>query len=307
MIHVLTKGGLGNQMFEYAYALQLQKALDHQNIVINGIFHRYAIDKRHVSLQYLSIPQKDIILPPLYSLYYLFIFFVRLLSACGFRLFFSFIKHKLHIASEHQSLLHKHGIYCPANIYDVPPIHLAQHKYWHLYGNFQSPTIIAGIENILREHFKVSTPPSPANADLIHQIRSNNSVCLHIRRGDYLLPIYKQLQVCDINYYTKAIQQAKNLLRYPKFYVFSTGHNDIKWIKTHYHFDADIQYVDLDNPDYEEFRLMSLCKHFIISNSTFSWWAAVLSQETAEKRVWCPKTWLKDSSVNMALDSWITL
>ena len=77
------------------------------------------------------------------------------------------------------------------------------------------------------------------------------------------------------------------------FFVFSTGHDDIEWIKENYHFNANIQYVDLDNPDYEELRLMKACKHFIISNSTFSWWAAFLARNKT-KIVWVPSVWRKD-------------
>ena len=82
----------------------------------------------------------------------------------------------------------------------------------------------------------------------------------------------------------------------------------MEWVRSHYRFDAEMHYVDLDNPDYEELRLMMACKHFIIANSTFSWWAAVLSNAAgAAKQVWAPAEWWRGSGINMALDEWITL
>ena len=146
---------------------------------------------------------------------------------------------------------------------------------------------------ILREEFEVITPPSTENQEILREIISRNAVCVHIRRGDYLNEKWKALQVCDFKYYNEAINQAKKELTDPVFYVFSTSHDDIEWIKANYHFDADIHYVDLNNPDYEEFRLMKNCKHFIISNSTFSWWAAFLSNNQS-KVVWTPSIWRKD-------------
>ena len=82
----------------------------------------------------------------------------------------------------------------------------------------------------------------------------------------------------------------------------------IEWIKAHYQFKGDIRYVDLNNVDYGELYLMMACKHFIISNSTFSWWAAFLGGlPEGEKRVWAPKPWFAGTSVEMYLPSWTVI
>ena len=53
----------------------------------------------------------------------------------------------------------------------------------------------------------------------------------------------------------------------PVFYVFSDNNDEIAWIKENYHFDYEVKYVMLNNPDYEELRLMYHCKHFVIANA----------------------------------------
>ena len=69
-----------------------------------------------------------------------------------------------------------------------------------------------------------------------------------------------------------------NKIENPVFYIFSTGARDIEYIKKNYSFKYLVKYINLDNPDYEELRLMTMCKHFILSNSSFSWWAQYLCE-----------------------------
>ena len=90
--------------------------------------------------------------------------------------------------------------------------------------------------------------------------------------------------------YKNAVKYIKGTVDNPTFFIFSNTHDDIEWIKENYKFDMEPIYVDLSNPDYEEIRLMMSCKHFIISNSTFSWWASLLSKNEG-KLIVAPKTW----------------
>jgi hypothetical protein len=93
-----------------------------------------------------------------------------------------------------------------------------------------------------------------------------------------------------------------------KFFVFSNTHDDIEWIKENYKFPEkyDIEYVDLGNSDYEEFELMRNCKNFVISNSTFSWWAAYLS-DYEDKCVALPEKWTRKDNCDCSgfyLEDW---
>jgi len=161
-------------------------------------------------------------------------------------------------------------------------------------GYFQTWKYFADYEEKIRAELSVSTPPSKQNAAMIKELESCESVCVHVRRGDYLLDINAGLgNVCGYEYYDRAIKFMKEKLKSPVFYFFSNDHSEIEWLKANWKFpDADIKYVDLNNPDYEELRLMYSCKNFIIANSSFSWWGAYLSQNK-NKIVCAPSKWFE--------------
>lgn len=291
-------------MFEYAFALQMQRICGEQPICINALYHQLSSDNRKPALHHFQLSTATTQLSLFNSALYLFRLFFGMARTCGVRNFLNILRKKLFTSDEEQSLLRKAGIYCTTGIFTYPDITPCEGNIKHAYGNFQNKKVIHGIEAQLRTHFTVKTPPSAENKNQLRQIQQDNAVCVHIRRGDYLLPQYKQLQVCDETYYRTAMEQARKALTNPVFYVFSTGHEDLEWVRQNYRLGENVHYVDLDNPDYEELRLMTHCKHFIISNSTFSWWAAVLSDSAQDKQVWCPATWLKGADISMALDSW---
>ena len=94
--------------------------------------------------------------------------------------------------------------------------------------------------------------------------------------------------------------------KFPKaeFFIFS---DDIEWVKENIDFDCKVNYVKGNNPNYEELRLMYSCKHFIISNSSFSWWGAWLNTNP-EKIVVAPKEWLQGMDTpDIWCEGWIRL
>ena len=131
---------------------------------------------------------------------------------------------------------------------------------------------------------------------------------MHIRRGDYLSPKYKHLNVCDYQYYFESMNYIISKLNNPTFFIFSNTSDDLDWIKENYSLPGKIVYVKNDNPDYEELRLMYSCKHFIISNSTFSWWAQYLSNNSGI--VIAPEIWNRlnhDGIADLYMPNWITM
>lgn len=138
--------------------------------------------------------------------------------------------------------------------------------------------------------------------ELICRIEAAESVSVHIRRGDYMLPENQELfgGICTEAYYKEAMRQMKQ--EYPdcRFYLFT---NDKKWAleqireyqgayvgysSLHDH----IEVVDVgEQSDYAEFVLMSKCKHNILANSSFSWWASYLNKNP-DKKVLAPDKWL---------------
>lgn len=303
MIHLITKGGLGNQMFQYAFALQIKRKYPEDSVCIHGILHPFSRDKRQLSLHHFRLDKKTKISGFIHSSVIFFCFVIQIIQVLGiYKSIRIFSRDRAKIISQKEESFNSRGAYFSTRVYTLPEIknNLACNKY--IFAYCQKPQVIDGIEEELRRAFTVKTPPSPENEALLQEIKSQNSVCVHIRRGDYAL--YPQLQVCTEHYYATAVRHAHELLENPVFYIFSTGHEDVEWVRQNYHFEGNFRYVDLDNVDYEELRLMMACKHFIISNSTFSWWAAVLSNETPDKKVWTPKSWLAQSSVEMHLPGW---
>ena len=140
--------------------------------------------------------------------------------------------------------------------------------------------------------------------DWLARLTSTESVSVHIRRGDYLLPENQALfgGICTESYYENAMEQIKRKYPDSRFYLFT---NDKEWLKdqivkrTEAHmgntdtgFINDIEVVDLrEQSDYAEFVLMSKCKHNILANSSFSWWASYLNTNE-DKIVLAPDIWL---------------
>lgn len=302
MIHVITKGGMGNQMFQYAFALHLQKANRIEKIYLNGVLHPFYPSNRKQCLHHFRLTSNTKCCNLIHGYWLILRYIFDTLRVCGLKKWIQLLKRKRISFLQEENKLINHGIYYVAKAYYIPEIK-ATKGIKHVNGFFQATGILNGIESELKDAFTIISAPSAENSQLLDEIKSCNAVCLHIRRGDYML--YPEFQICDKTYYQKAVNHILQSISNPVFFVFSTGHEDIAWIKENYHFNADIRYVDLDNPDYEEMRLMMHCKHFIISNSTFSWWAAVLSSAAGNKIVLAPKRWHKHSESDMCLPSWI--
>jgi len=116
-------------------------------------------------------------------------------------------------------------------------------------------------------------------------------VAIHIRRGDYLLPQHDHFCKLDNNYYGEAIQPYIDELHKYHFVVFS---NDIDWCKENL-IEGDMVTFIEPGLDFVDMILMSLCDHFIIANSSYSWWAAFKGYNI-NKKVTCPKNYLKQYS-----------
>lgn len=303
MIHLILLGGLGNQMFEYAYALSVQKKNPNDFILINPVVLNHHSDGRSNSLHHFKLSKKVITVNKWQGYLWIFRFMMHLPYRFGIKNLIAKWRKQFRDNEQLCSIRVSRGLFFSSNSFGYMQPTYVPRSIKHLYAHFQDVRVLEGIVSQLKEQFEIVTPPSQVNQKMLEQIRSCNAVCLHVRRGDYLQSKWSFLQVCNYEYYAEAVKQAKAELETPRFFVFSTGHDDIRWIQENYQFDADITYVDLDNPDYEELRLMQACRHFIISNSTFSWWAAVLG-DADDKRVWVPQVWKRGAEVNMYPDSW---
>lgn len=276
-------GGLGNQMFQYAFARSVQEKYGGKIIFDLHLFNydeQFDLSLIHFKLNndvVIENNRKDRLLIILLKIY------TRILQFLISR----FISNK----DKGTELLISLGIFWQHSdtYYDYfkkssLPIKI-------IYGNYMSEKYFTPIKNILKEEFRIKTIPSEINKNIISQLKSENSVCIHIRRGDYANSNWaSKLLVCDFEYYQKAIKHLDQVLTSPVYYVFTNNSEDVQWIKKNYKFNVQINYIDLNNPDYEDFRLMTNCKNFVLSNSTYSWWASYLAENT-EKIVIAPSRW----------------
>ena len=161
----------------------------------------------------------------------------------------------------------------------------------YLDGYWQSEKYFADVAATLRAEFTLKQPLDSRASDLAQELRSVNSVALHVRRGDYVgHPTYYS---CDHRYYERAIDALTRVAADPRLYVFS---DDVEWCRQSLRLGRDFVAVDDGFAGYKatgHLDLMRSCRHFIIANSSFSWWAAWLATHPA-KRVFAPQNWFMD-------------
>ncbi|MBQ8862930.1 MAG: alpha-1,2-fucosyltransferase [Clostridia bacterium] len=133
--------------------------------------------------------------------------------------------------------------------------------------------------------------------DILNKIFDENSVAIHIRRGDYSNSKFNlgNLYLLPMNYYDKAIEEISRQIVNPRFYFFS---NDIEYVKNYFGDRDDFFYLSGTDGinTIDEFYMMSCCKHQIIANSTFSWWAAWLNKNV-NKCVYSPSGWFGNKDI----------
>ncbi len=166
----------------------------------------------------------------------------------------------------------------------------------HLGGMFQSEKFFAPVANLLRLNFTFRYPPQPAVAALAERIRRGPSVALHFRRGDYTRNpgFAKDIGVVGPDYYRAALHLLRQRSPHATVYVFS---DDIDAVAREFPIDGPHEFVRCVEPwhPYDKIRLMSLCEHIAIANSTFSWWAAWLNP-SPDKLVIAPDPWFNGSN-----------
>lgn len=177
----------------------------------------------------------------------------------------------------------------------------------YLHGYWQVERYFKHIEDDIRAAFVPRHPMSEQNAEMAANIASGPSVSLHVRRGDYLTVGAHGL--CDQAYYDAALAKVvEGLDADPTVYVFS---DDPDWAKANLPLPYKKVVVDFNGPDtdYEDLRLMSLCQHNVLANSSFSWWGAWLNTN-ADKRVAGPANWFSDPKMDnpdILPNGWLTV
>jgi hypothetical protein len=179
----------------------------------------------------------------------------------------------------------------------------------YLMGNWQTEHYFEKYKKTICADFSFKLPPVGRNAELAEDIRNSMAVSLHVRRGDIAAnPASLAFHgLCSLDYYRSAIEYVTARIAKPTFFIFS---DDIPWVRENLHLEYPCQYIDHNKgkESYNDMRLMSLCRHHIIANSSFSWWGAWLNRN-ADKIVVAPQRWVAadfDYS-DIVPDAWVKL
>ena len=166
----------------------------------------------------------------------------------------------------------------------------------YLEGYWQSPKYFSDIEPLILREFTVKESLRGQNLEISKRISDCLAVSLHVRRGDYVNNerTNRYHGTCGAEYYDAAELYLRERLGAMQLFVFS---DDPDWAEANLHFRSPVTVLRHNGPErnYEDLRLMTLCRHHIIANSTFSWWGAWLCQSPG-KIVIAPKTWFRGAN-----------
>jgi len=278
MIIVRLNGGLGNQLFQYAAGRRL------------SIFHRTPIKLdirtfdhhklRHYSLAAFKI--EEVFATPAEIAEAQGVSFFGKPSGSILRLIRR-LKGRRHWSVVGEAYL---GPYNPGILNTTKDVYLD--GYW------QNEKYFKDIEDVIRREFAVRNESSSESERTASQILNTDSVSIHVRRADYVSDpaTHETHGVCELEYYQKCVDLIEERLAHPSFFVFS---DDLTWCRENlrFHHSTTFDTSQSATGAHEDLRLMSLCKHNIIANSSFSWWAAWLNANK-DKMILAPRRWLKD-------------
>ncbi len=131
---------------------------------------------------------------------------------------------------------------------------------------------LEGFDTYIRENSHFKEPLSEKNQYITEKMQTEESVAIHIRRGDFK---NEEIPFLPLSYYKNAIEHIYKNVKNPYFYIFS---DDIIWAKDNLKIDTPHVFVNWNKKDFEDLHLMTFAKHHIIANSSFSWWGAFLKK-----------------------------
>ncbi|MGZ0708422.1 alpha-1,2-fucosyltransferase [Coraliomargarita sp. W4R53] len=248
-IRILLCGGLGNQLFQYAFARALAERFDAGvQLDLGTGFARDLVYRRNYELNVFQLPDRvELIQPTKFEMQ-----IERIKLALARRNWF-FEKYYL--------LEPNRGDYL-AKVETLKPLSKCTS-----FGYWQNERYFSEVEDILRKELSFSRELSLQNQALAKDMQSTDSVALHVRRVQYDCAV-------DASYYDRAIAEMIKRVPGSRFYCFS---DDMDWCREQLLPKYPIELIDNRGlPAVEDFQLMTHCRNFITANSSFSWWAAWL-------------------------------
>ena len=271
-------GGIGNQMFQYANAKNLSEKLSLPLYFTNDINSFYSKENKNLfqSIFNLKLNYID-----------------KSIFINNFGMFYT-NKYLRFVLSKIPN-----SFSIPKNLHFEPSIikyqslieRVSLTKGGYIHGYWQSELYFKEISSIIKDDFIFENISDNENLTTLIEIKKHNSIGVHIRRGDY----YKSKihQICSKSYYINSMKYFIQNTKNPLFFIFS---DDPTWVKNNIIQDFGNSILVLNNQNknhYIDMQLMSNCKHNIISNSSFSWWAAWLNANN-NKIIISPRYWYKN-------------
>ena len=295
MIIVSAGAGLGNQMFEYAFYLKLKKQYPAISIYLDP---DYAFVPAHNGYEVEEIfglnsnrPTKEEILLVGDKSY--------LANIDGYTSIFNKLRRKLKIRKKTFLIQKDFTEYYPEFL------ELDSEKSWYLYGPFANYKYFSDIKEEVLKAF--SFPEiDEKNRWIAEQIKNNQSISVHVRRGDY---VDQGVDTLKSSFYDNAIEliKQKTLLKDDDItiYIFS---DDRDYVQKIFKDRKNVVFVEGNTGkcSYRDMQLMSMCRHNIIADSTFSFWAAYLNSNP-QKIVVGPERPFKGFKNPFTCDDWIRL
>ena len=279
-MRVLIHGGLGNQMFQVAFGLALAERFQVQPRWVD--FAAWFRVPRPWGLSCFGLKPEPLARPMRAGLGALVVTARKL--------------HRLGLGGLPGVLVETDEFVGPPTIARAPRL---VSGYWQGWRYFQ------GHEATVRQALRF--PELPARWQVLPQDHSRPWVALHVRRGDYVSdPVARAVHlVCDETWYQAAWQFMQQQVPDAVPVVFS---DDPDWARDHLQLGPEAHFVpgDADRPAWADLAQMSRCRHFVMSNSSFSWWAAWLGH-TEQARVIAPAQWLRGratATLGIALPTW---
>lgn len=289
MIYVEMVGRMGNQMFSYAFArsLQLQYpkylnekiAFDFTNFVFeerdkNALSNYVCAENIVHASRKCSVIQRAVL--------FLFYRYKSIKKPVG--------EYELWLVERKwQDILNFFGIFiCSFDYYEFKFKPISRNLL--LIGYFESEKFFKKNINIIRDEYKPSSLCFEDRIQELHDfVEASESVCVGVRRGDFESENnLKTCSVCGTDYYNRAIEEIIGRVDTPKFVFFT---DDPSWVSSNIKVPVGSKIVGDDFIDYDlKLYIMTMCKHFIISNSTYIWWAQCLSTND-NKVVIAPSKW----------------
>lgn len=290
MVTTVIKGGLGNQLFQYASAYALSRRLN-QTLALDISFfptqtlRDYKLDKLLIGSEATTVSKESIGASIVKNRY------VNHLVRKS-----KFLR-KIYIGNKTTYLIELAGRFAPY-FFEIDSENVFMNGY------FQSEDYFKSYRSDILHSFVPAYEPEHEFMAVLDEIRSCNSVALHLRHGDFTMGNRSGYSyILGKSYYQNAVDQIKSKVQNPMFFCFS---DDMDWVKQNFGEKENFRFVNLHtaHADIDEMMLMKNCKHIITANSTFSWWASWLNENEDALHI-CPAK--RYGNLHMIPENWIKI